>query len=79
MSLFDFISVDQKRNLLQTARESLAIELVSVLIRVGIDPETFDFETYTPDQYGNLGETSIRIAQMCDGIKLSELKLAELA
>lgn len=79
MSLFDFISTEQKISLLNSAKESLAIELSNILIRVGIDPDTFDIYTYSPDDNRNLGETSIRIAQICDGIKMSETKLAELA
>lgn len=79
MSLFDFISAEQKISLLNSARESLAIELTNILIRVGVDPETFDIYTYSPDDNRNLGETSIRIAQICDGIKMSEAKLAELS
>ena len=79
MSLFDFISTEQKMSLLSSALESLAIELTSILIRVGVDPDTFDIYTYSPDDNRNLGETSIRIAQICDGIKMSETKLAEMA
>lgn len=78
MSVFDMIRDEQKKQFLTSARESLAMELAQNLIRIGIDPETFDYTTYSAENYQSLGELSIRIAQICDGLVLTNQKLEAL-
>jgi hypothetical protein len=76
MTFFNFISNDQKKQFLENARQSLALELAQILIRVGIDPDGFDIDTYNVEDFKDYGETSLRIAQICDGINLTNQKLS---
>lgn len=78
MSIFDFISVSQKRAFLESSRESLALELAQILIRLGIDPEVFSLENFNINEYEQYGETAFRIAQIKDAIDLTNAKLANL-
>lgn len=78
MSFFDFISDKQKKLFLQSSRESLALELAQILVRLNIDPETFDLDAFDPKDHEDYGEVSLRIAQIRDAINLTNTKLDAL-
>ena len=78
MSFFDFISDRQKKLFLESSRESLALELAQILVRLNIDPDTFDLDAFNASENEQFGETSLRIAQIKDAIDLTNRKLAEI-
>jgi hypothetical protein len=78
MTFFNFITDNQKKQFLEDARQSLAIELAQILIRSGIDPDTFDMNSFDPESFEGFGETALRIAQIRDGINLTNEKLLAL-
>lgn len=78
MSFFNSISSEQKRQLLKSAHQSLTFELANTLLRSGVDPDTFDIDSYNFDSYEHLGDIAIRIGQLCDSINLVNKKLSGL-
>ena len=46
MSIFNTVNNEQKRQFLKSAKQTLIFELANLLLRSGIDPDTFDIENF---------------------------------
>ena len=78
MSFFDNIEPETKKQFLQTAQESLSLELAQILIRTGQDPDNFDINNFNPDPSVIIPDAEIRVGQICDGLKIISAKLEAL-
>ena len=78
MSFFNFISDNQKKLFLESSRESLALELAQILVRLNIDPESFDLDNFSVEDFRDYGEAALRVAQIRDAINLTNRKLSEI-
>lgn len=55
-------------------------EMYSVLLSVGVDPDTFDAETWTPPEMASPGAGRYaRIIEIIETINLIDTKIAELS
>ena len=67
----------QSANVLKTR---FCTEMYSVLLSVGIDPDTFDAETWTAPQMASPGAGRYaRIIEIIEAINLIDAKIAELS
>lgn len=81
MPLEDFLSAEDKRKALEALRNRTFSELYTLCIRMNIDPDTFDYETWqAPERtqendaiYVNYG----MIQRMCEALKIIDLKIGQ--
>lgn len=78
MSFFQQLSDTTKRQVLEASRGQLATELVSMLLRYGIDPEDFDISNPSSVEESLIGPDIARVGQVCQGLTVIEAKLAAL-
>jgi hypothetical protein len=78
MSFFDNLNDQSKKDFLFQAQESLTLELAQILIRSGVDPDTFDYANFDPDNFQSIADAVMRIGQISGGLAIIDAKLAEL-
>lgn len=72
------LNTEQKRTILVSTKEAALNELYSLLIRIGVDPDTFDAsQGLSEDDMSIYGER-LRIQKLVESISLMESKLTEL-
>lgn len=72
------LSTEQKRTILLSSKTSILNDLYVTLIRIGVDPDTFDGSLDIPeDDMSMYGETA-RVNKMVEGLALIESKLEAL-
>jgi hypothetical protein len=79
MAFFDNLSIFKKREILTSSQFSLSMELSSMLLRNNVDPSNFDENSFDLADYPNMQGDGIRISQICDSLKLIQMKLQELS
>jgi len=76
MGIFDGISQADKKRLLAMEISSTQINLFTLLLQIGIDPDTFDDTTWTETL--NMETPTGRVRHYIDLITSMKVKLAEL-
>lgn len=78
MSFFQQLPDTAKHQILESSRNNLATELISLLLRYGVDPETFDIEDTSSVGTIMVAPDLVRVEQISDGLKVIATKLAAL-
>jgi len=79
MDLFEGMDVSRKIALLEQAKEALTSELIPSLLRVGINPATFD-PTYASEHLENIEQADqFRLLKLCEGFVLANETIAALS
>lgn len=81
MSFYENMSTARKRIVLSASKESLESEMLQIIIRLGLNPETFDENSYTVPEDGlspALVPDSVRLADICTTYKSTMQRLEEL-
>lgn len=81
MPLEDFLTTEDKVAALEALRKRTFSELYTLTVRMNIDPDTFEYETWeaperTPDNdaiYTNYG----MIQRMCESLKIIDSKIGQ--
>lgn len=68
----------QKLSTLQGTKNGLANEIYTLLVRIGVDPDTFDSSQELPDDPIVSGE-KMRLQSLLSALQLVEGKIAELS
>jgi hypothetical protein len=68
----------QKIQSLNSSKSGIQGEIYSILIRMGIDPDSFEPEDALPSEESFIGEKA-RVRSLVDALVLIESKLAELS
>lgn len=81
MPLEDFINAEDKRASLEALRIRTFNEVYTLCVRLGIDTDVFDYETWelpdrTPDNE-NIYTNFAMIKRMCDTLKIIDLKIGK--
>lgn len=66
MAFYENMSNARKRVVLTTSKDSLESEMLQTVIRLGLDPDTFDEKTYVADDSGPFVSDSQRLKTICD-------------
>ena len=81
MPLEDFINAEDKRASLEALRNRTFNEVYTLCIRLGIDTEAFDYETWElperTDDNDNIYINFIMIKRMCETLKIIDLKIGK--
>ncbi len=81
MGLGDFLTAEDKVASLQALRGRTFSELYGMCVRVGIDPDLMDYETWTLPELDELNKSyhaALRaIARMCETLKIIDNKIGK--
>jgi hypothetical protein len=72
------LTSEQKKTILLSNKETHMTELYSLLVRSGIDPDTFVFNQELPEEDMSMYGERMRIQKIIESISLIESKLGEL-
>jgi hypothetical protein len=72
------LSTEQKRTILLSSKTSILNDLYVTLIRIGVDPDTFDGSLDIPENDISMYGETARVAKMVEGLALIEAKLQAL-
>lgn len=78
MSFFQQLPDTTKVQVLESSRNQLATELISLLLRYGIDPETFNIADVSTVEGKVFGPDIVRLEQVSQGLALIQQKLTAL-
>ena len=72
------LTSEQKSMILLSTKETQMNELYALLVRAGIDPDSFDADTSIPEEDMSMYGERIRIEKLIESIALIDRKLGEL-
>jgi hypothetical protein len=79
MGLEDFLTAEDKVLALETLRQRTFSELYTLSIRLNIDPDTFEYETWTIPEEDDLNRpyraSLMALARMCETLKIIDSKI----
>jgi hypothetical protein len=81
MPFYENMSSARKRIVLSASKDSLESEMLQLVIRLGLSPETFDEQTYVSQEYDGepaKSSDSARLATICETYKSTVERLNEL-
>ncbi len=80
MGLEQFLTAEDKIASLTDIQSFMYKELYVTCVRAGIDPDTFDYETWVKPEYvmenGHLNPIYEMMAQMCENLMIIDNKLS---
>lgn len=81
MGLEQFLTAEDRLASLQALRGRTFSELYGLCVRVGIDPDTFDYETWTLPEEDDLNRpyhAALRaVARMCETLQIIDSKIGK--
>jgi hypothetical protein len=79
MGLEDFLTAEDKLASLEALRVRTFSELYTACIRVGIDPDSFEYDSWTLPEHSSennhIYQGLMTIARMCESLKIIDSKL----
>lgn len=81
MPLEDFINAEDKRSSLEALRNRTFNEIFTLCIRLGIDTDTFDYETWEiperNEENNPIYTNYTMIKRMCESLKIIDSKIGK--